>query len=70
MKMNRYYLVFGAWCTILAYAVFGNNVYFNAILLFFGFLGCVTAYAYINENENEKERKFSSKIIKKLGFDE
>ena len=65
--MNRYYLVLGAWCVILAYAVFSNNVYFNAILLFFGFLGCVTAYAYINENENEKERKFSEKIVNLLG---
>ena len=70
-QMNRYYLVFGAWCVILAYAAFfSNNVYFNGFLLFFGFLGCVTAYAYINENENAKERKFSSKIIKKLGLDE
>lgn len=67
-QMNRYYLVFSAWCTILAYAAFfSNNVYFNVFLLFFGFLGCVTAYAYINEHENEKERKFSEKIVNLLG---
>lgn len=67
-QINRYYLVFGAWCAILAYAVFfSNNVHFNAILLFFGFLGGVTAYAYIDKHENEKERKFSEKIVNLLG---
>lgn len=67
-QINRYYLVFGVWCAILAYAVFfGNNVYFNTILLYFGFLGCVTAFAYIDEHENEKELKFSEKIVNLLG---
>lgn len=63
-QINRYYLVIGAWCAIIAYVVFfSNNVYLNVILFFFGFIGCVTAYAYIDEHENEKERKFSEKII-------
>ena len=67
-QVNRYYLVFGVWGIILAYAVFfSHNVYFNAILLFFGFLGGVIAYAYIDEHENEKERKFSEKIVNLLG---
>ena len=60
--------MFGVWCAILAYAVFfGNNVYFNTILLYFGFLGCVMAFAYIDEHENEKEHKFSEKIVNLLG---
>ena len=67
-QINRYCLVFGVWCAILAYAVFfGKNVYFNTILLYFGFLGCVTAFAYIDEHENEKEHKFSEKIVNLLG---
>lgn len=69
-KINRYFLVFGFWATILFYAAFiSNNVYFNAFLLFFGFIGCITACAYIEENENAKESKFSSKIMKTFGFD-
>ena len=52
-QINRYYLVFGVWCAILAYAVFfGNNVYFNTILLYFGFLGCVTANMKMKRNAN------------------
>ena len=69
-QINRYYLVFGFWAAILFYAAFiSNNVYFNGFLLFFCFLLTILGYAYIDENENAKERKFSSKIIKKLGFD-
>lgn len=67
-QINRYYLVFGFWAAILFYAAFiSNNVYFNGFLLFFGFLGCVTAYTYIDEHENEKERKLREKIVNSLG---
>lgn len=69
-KINRYYLVFGFWAAILFYAAFmSNNVYFNAFLLFFGFIGSILACGYIMENQNAKESKFVSKIMKKIGFE-
>ena len=67
-QINRYYLVFGFWAAILFYTAFiSNNVYFNGILLFFGFILTILGFAYIDENENEQERKLSEKIGNLLG---
>ena len=63
MKVNRFYIVFALWATLLGWCVTNENVYVNGFVLFFGFLSLVCALAYVIENKNEKEEKFTEKLV-------
>lgn len=62
MKVNRFYILFALWATLLGWCVTNENVYVNALVLLFGFLFLVCGLAYVIENKNEKEEKFTEKL--------
>lgn len=57
-------VVFAVWTILLvSVAIFGNNPYVNGIILFFGFIGVITALAFVCE-AIEKDEKASAKMEK------
>lgn len=62
MRVNRFYILFALWALLLGWCVTNENVYVNALMLFFGFLSLVYALAYVDENKNESEKIFTKKL--------
>lgn len=62
MRVNRFYILFALWALLLGWCVANENVYVNALILFFGFLSLVYALAYVVENINDIEKNFTKKL--------
>ena len=62
MRVNRFYILFALWALLLGRCVANENVYVNALILFFGFLSLVCALAYVVENINDIEKNFTKKL--------
>jgi 4-hydroxybenzoate polyprenyltransferase len=62
MRVNRFYILFALWALLLGRCVANENVYVNALILFFGFLFLVCALAYVVENINDIEKNFTKKL--------
>lgn len=60
---NRFMYVTYMWCLILC-VVFNGNPYINVVVLSFGFIGVIMAFAYIDEDckLNAQERLFLKKL--------
>ncbi len=62
--VNRFKVIFALWVMLLGFCAFvSNNPYFNAFVLFFGFLFAILCAAYVLENMTEKESRFFNRLI-------
>lgn len=65
--VNRFKVIFALWVMLLGFCAFvSNNAYFNAFVIFFGFLFAILCAAYVLENMTEKESRFFNRLIKVL----
>lgn len=62
--VNRFKVIFALWVMLLGFCAFvSNNPYFNAFVLFFGFLFAILGFAYVLENMTERESRFFNRLI-------
>ena len=62
--VNRFKVIFALWVMLLGFCAFvSNNPYFNAFVIFFGFLFAILCAAYVLENMTEKESRFFNRLI-------
>ena len=62
-RINRFYFVFACAITVLAYCLFNNNPYQNALFILVGFIAYIGAMTYLLDDAqvkkyNESEKKF------------
>ena len=62
-RINRFYFVFACAIAVLAYCLFNNNPYQNALFILVGFIAYIGAMDYLLDDAqvnkyNESEKKF------------
>lgn len=62
--MKRISLVFALWASVLIIVLNSNNVYFNALVLFIGFIASVCAMSWIMDNMKESEKTSFNNLLK------
>lgn len=65
--VNRFKVIFALWVMLLGFCAFvSNNQYFNAFVIFFGFLSAILCAAYVLDNMTEKEERFFNNLANKF----
>ena len=62
-RINRFYFVFACTIAVLAYCLFNDNPYQNALFILVGFIAYIGAMTYLLDDAqvnkyNESEKKF------------